>query len=263
MKVHHTLICFFFLSLLDGNDDQRKKHFYKEAGSSLTVGCSFKYSGGIKMFCRGECGGNKILVDTYYDRAQSGRYRIRYVSDVLYVSITQLSSSDSGQYRCYQDGTYSWSFTSSFRDFEITVTDAATTTTTAQSFSSSSGSSTPSFTLTGATEESERAASTDVLLYVGLILAASIILLSVALLIFCKKRSSKANDGPVETAHAAVTEEEADSSKLTYSEVRFFKTSVGSPDSASRSNTNEVIYSAPRARVSSDSTDDPLYSTVA
>ncbi|XP_039878832.1 uncharacterized protein LOC120728132 isoform X2 [Simochromis diagramma] len=234
-------------ALLDGNDDQLK-HFDKETGSSLTVGCSFEQPGNRKMFCRGECGGHNILVDTNDNRAQRGRYNIEYDPRVLYVSITQLTKSDSGRYRCYLSG--------SFRDFEVTVTDAGPSATT-------TGSSTPSLTLTGSTEQPERAASADVLLVVGLTLALIIILLSVSVLIFCKKRSSKPKDPPVETKQAAVTEEGDDSSKLTYSEVNFSKRTFGSPNGASSGNTGEVIYSAPRVHVSSDVRDDSLYSSVA
>ncbi|XP_026010771.1 uncharacterized protein LOC113013808 isoform X3 [Astatotilapia calliptera] len=239
-------------ALLDGNDDQLK-HFDKETGSSLTVGCSFKQPGNTKLFCRGECGQGDGLVHTNDVKAQRGRYNIRYASGVLYVSITQLTKSDSGQYRCYLSGSSS----SSFRDFEVTVTDAAGPSAT------TTGSCTPSLTLTGSTEQPERAASADVLLVVGLTLALIIILLSVSVLIFCKKRSSKPKDPPVETEQAAVTEEEDDSSKLTYSEVNFSKRTFGSPNGASSGNTGEVIYSAPRVHVSSDVRDDSLYSSVA
>ncbi|XP_030590357.1 uncharacterized protein LOC115783595 isoform X4 [Archocentrus centrarchus] len=211
MKVHHTLICFFFLSLLDGNDDQRKKHFYKEAGSSLTVGCSFKDSGSRKSFCRGGCGGDEVLIQTQDEDAHTGRYRIGSRGSsgggvILYVSITQLSSSDSGQYRCSLDQT-------SFRDFEITVTDVVPSASTPS----------PSSTFSGTTEQSKKTPA-DVSLYVGLTLAAAIILLSVALLIFCKKRSSKANDRPVETDYAAVSD-----ANIVYEEIRDEDRQNGAP----------------------------------
>ncbi|CAI5648855.1 unnamed protein product [Oreochromis niloticus] len=245
-------VIFVAEALLDGNDDPAQlKHFNKETGSSLTVGCYFKQAGNRKLFCRGECGGENILVETYDVRAQRDRYNVGYVSGVLYVSITQLTKSDSGRYRCYLSGSSS----SSSREFEVTVTDAGPSATT-------TGSSTPSLTWTGSTEQPEGAAS-DVLLFVGLTLALIIILLSVSVLIFCKKRSSKPTDPPVETGQAAVTEEEDDSSKLTYSEVNFSKRTFGSPNGASSGNTGEVIYSAPRVHVSSDVRDDSLYSSVA
>ncbi|KAL3975110.1 hypothetical protein ACER0C_023736 [Sarotherodon galilaeus] len=245
-------------ALLDGNDDPAQlKHFNKETGSSLTVGCYFKQAGYRKMFCRGECGGENTLVHTEHVSAQRDRYSIGYDPGVLYVSITQLTKSDSGRYRCLLSGSSS----SSSREFEVTVTDAAGPSAT------TTGSSTPSLTWTGSTEQPEEAASTGtsiyVLLVVGLTLALIIILLSVSVLIFCKNRSSKPKDPPVETGQAAVTEEEDDSSKLTYSEVNFSKRTFGSPNGASSGNTGEVIYSAPRVNVSSDVRDDSLYSSVA
>ncbi|XP_019204980.1 uncharacterized protein LOC109196134 isoform X2 [Oreochromis niloticus] len=139
MKVHHTLICFFFL-----------------------------YSGGHKYFCRGECEGNNILLQTYDVRAQLGRYIIEYSSGVLYVSITQLTKSDSGRYRCYLSG--------SFRDFEVTVTDAAIPS--------------ASLPLTTTTELSERPTSTGVLLYGIICLLTFLILSSLAVLIICIKMTN-------------------------------------------------------------------------
>ncbi|CAI5648859.1 unnamed protein product [Oreochromis niloticus] len=149
-------------ALLGGNDDPAQlKHFYKETGSSLTVGCYFTDSGGHKYFCRGECGGNNILLQTYDVRAQLSRYIIEYSSGVLYVSITQLTKSDSGRDRCYLSG--------SFRDFEVTVTDAAIPS--------------PSLPFTTTTELSERPTSTGVLLYGIICLLTFLILSSLAVLI--------------------------------------------------------------------------------
>ncbi|XP_019204993.1 uncharacterized protein LOC109196136 [Oreochromis niloticus] len=173
-------------ALLDGNDDPAQlKHFNKETGSSLTVACSFKQAGYRKMFCRGGCRGHNILVDTNDVKAQRDRYNIGYVSEsgVLCVSITQLTKSDSGRYRCLLIGSSS----SSSREFEVTVTDAAGPSAT------TTGSSTPSLTWTGSTEQPEGAASgtsISVLLYVIISLLIIIILSSLAVLIICIKRKS-------------------------------------------------------------------------
>ncbi|MED6281619.1 hypothetical protein CHARACLAT_023451 [Characodon lateralis] len=129
---------------LDGNKDH---HFYKEPGSSLTVACSFK-SSGRKLFCRGGCGEGNVLVQTDGDRALRGRYSIEYdAGGVLYVTITQLTQSDSGWYQCKMDVKF---WLDSYIDFIVSVTDAVdqstatttttTTTTTMPSFSSSSAS---------------------------------------------------------------------------------------------------------------------------
>ncbi|CAI5648850.1 unnamed protein product [Oreochromis niloticus] len=172
-------VIFVAEALLDGNNDPAQlKHFNKETGSSLTVACYFKQPGNRKLFCRGGCGGENTLVQTDDVRAQRDRYNIGYVSGVLYVSITQLTKSDSGRYRCYLIGSSS----SSSREFEVTVTDAGPSATT-------TGSSTPSLTWTGSTEQPEGAASA-VLLYVIISLLIIIILSSLAVLIICIKRKS-------------------------------------------------------------------------
>ncbi|XP_026010761.1 uncharacterized protein LOC113013805 isoform X4 [Astatotilapia calliptera] len=284
-------------ALLDGNNPAQLKHFDKETGSSLTVGCSFEHSTRRKYFCRGECERDGILIETRGARAQRDRYSAEYeeesgTSGILYVTIKQLRESDSGRYRCYLDTSFS---TDPYREFEITVTEAVLP-----------SASTPPSTFTGTTEQSERTASTDVVPFVGLTLALIIILLSVSVLIFCKNRSSKPKDPPVGTEHAAVTETNTvyeniraegrhsrsppdshakytkptnddhslvtaatsqhktgdDSSKLTYSVVTFSKKSSDSANSTSRSNTSDVIYSEPRVNAS-HSGGDPLYSTIA
>ncbi|XP_019204986.1 polymeric immunoglobulin receptor isoform X4 [Oreochromis niloticus] len=116
-------------ALLDGDDPAQLKHFYKETGSSLTVGCSFNPSGGQKFFCRGECGEGEVLLQTDDEDASKDRYRIgfRGTSEetyggggIVYVTITQLTESDSGQYRCSLNPS---SGQASFRVFEINVTD--------------------------------------------------------------------------------------------------------------------------------------------
>lgn len=128
-------------ALLDGSKDP---HLYKEAGSSLTVACFFKYSGRKRLFCRGECGEEEVLVLTDGVRAENDRFSIEYdeghkSEGVLLVTITNLTQSDSGRYRCKMDRTF---LPDLHKDFSITVTDdyssTSTPTTTTQSFSSSS-----------------------------------------------------------------------------------------------------------------------------
>ncbi|XP_039878810.1 uncharacterized protein LOC120728127 isoform X1 [Simochromis diagramma] len=198
-------------ALLDGSDDQLK-HFDKETGSSLTVGCYFNQSGGQKYLCRGECGEHEVLFQTDGEDNFKDRYRIgfRGTSEekykgggILYVTITQLTESDSGRYRCSLNPAAGQG---SFRDFEISVTDAVV-----------QSASPPSLT----TEQPEKTSegttvSTDGLLSVGLTVAVIIIiiLLSVSVLMFCKKRSAKSH--PVETEYAAVTE----TNNAVYEEIR-------------------------------------------
>ncbi|XP_042080198.1 uncharacterized protein LOC102300725 isoform X3 [Haplochromis burtoni] len=110
------------------------------------------------------------------------------------------------------------SSSSSFRDFEVTVTDVI-----------------PS--LTGQNQYG---------LYVGLTLTVTIILVSVSVLIFYKKRSSKRKDVPVETQYADVTEATDNSNKLTHSALSFLNKARVSPSNASCSNTDEVVSSVSR-----------------
>uniref|UniRef100_A0A3B3WSI4 Immunoglobulin V-set domain-containing protein n=1 Tax=Poecilia mexicana TaxID=48701 RepID=A0A3B3WSI4_9TELE len=75
----------------------------------ITVQCEFGYSGTKRFFCKETCEGENILIGTTKDRDENGRFSIRYEgrnifsSDFLYVSITDLKPSDSGQYRCRSD----------------------------------------------------------------------------------------------------------------------------------------------------------------
>lgn len=92
-------------------------------GGNITVTCSFTFPGSTKFFCRQECKEN-ILVETTQDKATNGRYSIEYskpfISAVLNVSITQLTKSDSGRYRC---GLKRNIIVDSHEEFEISVTD--------------------------------------------------------------------------------------------------------------------------------------------
>ncbi|XP_038577621.1 uncharacterized protein LOC119905017 isoform X2 [Micropterus salmoides] len=120
MKVRHTLICFFFLSLQDGNtgltNDQIPSVYTGTEGGDITVTCSFSSYGSSIFFCKRECKREDILIHTTGVRDQRGRYRIRYErGGNIFVSITQLTKSDSGLYRCGLGG-------SNIR-FEIIVVD--------------------------------------------------------------------------------------------------------------------------------------------
>ncbi|XP_067334957.1 uncharacterized protein [Channa argus] len=128
MDVHHILICFFFLSLQDGNTGLTT-HPGTEGGN-IRVTCSFSLPGTRKLFCKGDCTTGNILIETTSNRAQSGRYSIEYKEEFLqshqthmYVSITQLNKSDSGLYRCSLDRIL---FPDSHHEFEIIVTEAST-----------------------------------------------------------------------------------------------------------------------------------------
>ncbi|KAM9751432.1 uncharacterized protein ACNS7B_008275 isoform 2-T2 [Menidia menidia] len=197
--------------------------FNIEAGSSLTVGCSFNFKGSKKSFCRGDCwDGGEILVQTDGVSAEKGRYRIGFVDGSflggdLYVSITQLTQSDSGRYRCYLhrpgfDGSTEFSIQVSAVPIAYKPTDipAASTPTSTQSWSSSSGSSKPPASSHSAElPQQEGAASKDMLLLVGLALAFVVFLLSVALLVFCRRRSvTPPKDHCEQTEYESINEDD-------------------------------------------------------
>ncbi|XP_035998961.1 uncharacterized protein LOC105924704 isoform X7 [Fundulus heteroclitus] len=199
-------------ALLDGNKDH---DFSKEAGSSLTVACFFKYySGRTGMFCKERCEDeDNVLVKSSGDRVETDRYILEYEKEpgaVLLVTIKQLTQSDSGPYRCKLD-IENWP--DSYRDFTVSVTDvdqSTTTTTTSRSLSSSFthattrqsfSSSSAGFTPSRSSETTKRLgleekSSSDVLLIVGVTLAFIIIVLAVALLVFCRKRSERRRKDP-------------------------------------------------------------------
>ncbi|KAM9751323.1 uncharacterized protein ACNS7B_008207 isoform 2-T2 [Menidia menidia] len=222
----------------------QQEPFSREAGSSLTVGCSFKVSGSKKFFCRGDCSNEgEILVQTDGVRAEKGRYRIGYVDGkyaggVLYVSITQLNQSDSGGYRCYLerfgfDGSTEFSIqvssaptaykptdipaASTSTGYKPTDIPATSTPTATQSWSSSSGSSKPPASSHSAEPpQQEGAASKDMLLLVGLALAFVVFLFSVALLVFCRRRSvPPPKDRCEQTEYESINEDERGNQQTT------------------------------------------------
>uniref|UniRef100_A0A3Q3EDT2 Immunoglobulin subtype domain-containing protein n=2 Tax=Labrus bergylta TaxID=56723 RepID=A0A3Q3EDT2_9LABR len=71
-------------------------------GGNISVGCSFKFSGRRKVFCRNDCKDGDILCETTDVSAQCGRYSIKLgLNNAFYVSITNLRKSDSGSYKCW------------------------------------------------------------------------------------------------------------------------------------------------------------------
>ncbi|XP_019203384.1 polymeric immunoglobulin receptor [Oreochromis niloticus] len=73
-------------------------------GEAVTLGCSNTVYGQRKFFCKNQCKNEgEILIDTSNNKAVSGRYSIEYTAGStfgLYVTITQLTKSDTGAYRC-------------------------------------------------------------------------------------------------------------------------------------------------------------------
>ncbi|KAF1389958.1 hypothetical protein PFLUV_G00053090 [Perca fluviatilis] len=213
-------------------------------GGDITVGCSFTFSGYRRIFCKDECKDGDILIDTEEDTAQRGRYGIEYKNSimsatVLYVSITKLNKSDSGRYRC---GLVRSLFPSSYQEIEIRVTDAptsplrpsspsvpsASTLMTSQSLSSTPSSASPEASEQPRQKHTTPAASAAhaqrALLYAGLTLVLFFIMLSVALLIFCRMRARKPKEPPVETEYSNVTK-----ANRVYEEIREDRQSTSPP----------------------------------
>ncbi|XP_008412840.1 uncharacterized protein LOC103467891 isoform X2 [Poecilia reticulata] len=192
MKV--TVICLFFLAQLHNGEAEsvRGRTYTKMEGKNITVSCSFTFSGFTMYFCKTDCRGDNILIETTDNRAQSGRYiiefnRTRVGSYVVYVSIMELKTSDSGWYRCTLGRTGI-----QHNDFEIFVFSAsptATTSTWSLSFSSS-----PPFSSETTKQSSSSAPPSDVLLSVGVVITIMIIVLAAALLVFFKHRKNKQHE---------------------------------------------------------------------
>ncbi|XP_038577462.1 uncharacterized protein LOC119904912 [Micropterus salmoides] len=129
MNMHHVLLfCFLSAALCGGNNAET---LIRTEGGSVTAACHFSLFGRRKFLCKDECKEENILIETDSDVAQRGKYSIKYKegtfplsSTVLYVSITQLTKSDSGRYRC---GLERRLLPDAYLEFEIRVTDAPKT----------------------------------------------------------------------------------------------------------------------------------------
>ncbi|XP_067449740.1 polymeric immunoglobulin receptor-like [Thunnus thynnus] len=118
------------LSLQDGNTGliNAIDLFAGAEGGNGSWSCHFTSSGSTKFFCKGECKEEDILIKTDNVTDQSGRYSIKYKDGssgrrTVTVTITQLTKSDSGRYRCGLGGS---SVPDDYSDFDITITDEAT-----------------------------------------------------------------------------------------------------------------------------------------
>ncbi|KAJ4934972.1 hypothetical protein JOQ06_007752 [Pogonophryne albipinna] len=125
MKVCHTLICFFFLfSLQDGSTGLVSAELTVYSGiegENVTVECSIPSYRIRKFFCKEPCRQEDILIETTGASAQSGRYSIDDKNGGFFVTITQLTKSDSGSYRCGAGRSLT---RNSYKNIEIIVVDA-------------------------------------------------------------------------------------------------------------------------------------------
>ncbi|XP_022618906.1 uncharacterized protein LOC111234943 [Seriola dumerili] len=129
MNIHRVLMFCFLSALCDGDTGLINTNTLVRAeGESVMAACPFTLSGRKKFLCKDECKAGDILIETKGSVAQRGRYTIKYKegafpvsSTYLYVSITQLTKSDSGRYRCGLERPF---LPDSYWEFEIRVTDA-------------------------------------------------------------------------------------------------------------------------------------------
>uniref|UniRef100_A0A671YSQ2 Immunoglobulin domain-containing protein n=1 Tax=Sparus aurata TaxID=8175 RepID=A0A671YSQ2_SPAAU len=94
-------------------------------GGSGSITCYLSQPKNIKFFCKEECKAEGILIKTEDVRGQNGRFSTEYKGKssgrgVLTVTITNLTKSDSGRYRC---GFGTDLVPDSYWDFEIRVSD--------------------------------------------------------------------------------------------------------------------------------------------
>ncbi|XP_026223973.1 polymeric immunoglobulin receptor-like isoform X2 [Anabas testudineus] len=188
---------------LSGNRDEINV-LHKRTGTNITVECSFSSTRSWKFFCKEPCEDEKnVLVETNDFSAQRGRYSIRYLrgnptEGSVFVTITQLTESDSGRYRCGLEGSY--------RGFELMVTDARFTSTTAQSLETS-GRFTPLSALPQITEQLTDTNTEGVWLLVIVTVVIIVLVLSVVVLILCRKRFHKSS-GSQNTGNSRGTNKE-------------------------------------------------------
>ncbi|XP_042347766.1 polymeric immunoglobulin receptor-like isoform X2 [Plectropomus leopardus] len=130
MNLHHLVFFCVISALCAGNAGlvSAKPNTYAIAeGGTDSIKCTLTLSGNMKFFCKDECKAEDILIKTEDVRAQSGRFSIKYKNEssgrgILRVTITNVSKSDSGRYRCGLGKTLA---PKSYRDFEVRVLDAA------------------------------------------------------------------------------------------------------------------------------------------
>ncbi|XP_023812745.1 uncharacterized protein LOC105354462 isoform X2 [Oryzias latipes] len=222
MRVCQSLICCLFLTLQDRDSlvDAETNIYTKREGEDITVRCNLTFSGSRKLLCKETCEEGNILIETYRDEAQRGRYSIKYEyryirSSILDVTITKLIKSDSGLYRCELQKDLS---PDSEDNFKIIITEASVTSAPTRTVELSPtkpisfGMTTTTTTTTtkglNSTSSSHQTINQDtksgLLLYVSLTLVGLISMFSVALLIFCRSHRFKQKKEPPSETYANV-----------------------------------------------------------
>ncbi|CAB1459141.1 unnamed protein product [Pleuronectes platessa] len=197
MNARLIFIFFYLTSLLqDGLTDPV---WTGPEGGSITVSCSFHFSGVKKLFCRKSCEDGNVLIETNNVTAQSGRYSIEYGQGTFLLSLTfvnvtikELRRSDSGQYTCRLKGIL---FSNSDQRFVIIVTDASPSLTPNWPVEPSPTSFPAATAPTSNSPETSEQPQSSLLQITALLLNVSfifiiIITLSVTVMVFCRIRTS-------------------------------------------------------------------------
>lgn len=110
---------FFSAVLCDGNTGLIQAMIIKKTeGEDFRDSFRVNWAGSSRLYlCRNDCNKEDILLETPGNRARSGRYTIRYDGE-LYVTITELTQSDTGRYRF---GVSNSSLPGSYKEFELSI----------------------------------------------------------------------------------------------------------------------------------------------
>ncbi|KAL4007529.1 hypothetical protein ACER0C_001381 [Sarotherodon galilaeus] len=140
------------------NDLGKRVGFYRTEpeGENMTLGCSNIGYRQRKFFCKNQCKNEgEILIDTTNDKSVSGRYSTEYRPQStfgLYVTITQLTKSDTGRYSCGYGNPLS---PDSYYSLNVLVIDASNTTASPLQTTTQMASNPPAFTLQKTATQSE------------------------------------------------------------------------------------------------------------
>ncbi|CAB1427303.1 unnamed protein product [Pleuronectes platessa] len=179
------LLFFFSLSSLL-QDGLTESVFTGPEGGSVTVSCSFNFSGWKKLFCRKSCEDGDVLIETDKVSTQRDRYSIEYEEGTFPVEIIVTDASPSS---------------TPSRPLEPSPTSLPAATATAPTSSSpetSEQSSAPQVQMTTSKKPMfTNHKITPVLLTVSvIIIIIFIITLSVTVMVFCRNRTSKHTESP-------------------------------------------------------------------
>ncbi|XP_041668520.1 polymeric immunoglobulin receptor-like [Cheilinus undulatus] len=149
-------------------------------GENFTRGCSDPVPGGWKFLCRDNCSKTEDVLLETNNAAQSSRFSLEYKENSvygLYVTISNLTRSDTGWYRCGYGRALS---SASFNTFPLIVIPDPSSTWSPEEASSG--------------DEQHSNFPTDAMLYVVVVLAVIIIILGLALTLVCVQKNITPHD---------------------------------------------------------------------